>query len=58
MSEKVRFSRHAFFAVFISALSVFTGLSHAQGSVTDSIQHIEIKLPGIVVQHVETTLQL
>lgn len=58
MSEKVRFCRHAFFAVFISALSAFTGLSHAQGSVTDSIQHIEIKLPGIVVQHVETTLQV
>jgi Na+/H+ antiporter NhaC len=58
MSKKVRFYHLAFFAVFISILSAFTGLNHAQGSVTDRIQHIEIKLPGIVVQHVETTLQI
>ena len=58
MSKKVRFYHLAFFAVFISILSAFTGLNHAQGSVTDRIQHIEIKLPGIVVQHVETTLQV
>jgi Na+/H+ antiporter NhaC len=58
MSKKARLLPPPFFAVIISVLCSFTGLNHAQGSVTDSIQHIEIKLPGIIVQHVETRLQI
>lgn len=58
MSKKIRFVYSSFLAVIISALCTFTGLSHAKGSATDSIQHLEIRLPGIVVQHVETSLQV